>query len=200
MTSLCRTSFHLKLFSLITAAVFTGLSSFRPVMASANVNWEDAKSIYDFNAKTIDGDEVSLDKYRGHVCIIVNVASQCGFTKNHYEELSELYTKYGESHGLRILGFPCNQFGSQEPGDSATICSFVRTHNVNFDMYEKINVNGDDAHPLWKYLKHKQGGTFGDFIKWNFTKFIVDKNGQPVARFGPNTSPNELVSTLEKYW
>ncbi|XP_031356373.1 phospholipid hydroperoxide glutathione peroxidase-like isoform X2 [Photinus pyralis] len=169
-------------------------------MTSSETNWKEAKSIYDFTAKTIDGEEVSLDKYRGHVAIIVNVASQCGYTKNHYEELGELYEQYGDSKGLRILSFPCNQFGGQEPGDSATICSFVRKHNVKFDIYEKINVNGNDAHPLWKYLKHHQGGTFGDFIKWNFTKFVIDKNGQPVARFGPDTSPKELVATLEKYF
>jgi len=170
-------------------------------MAASNpVNWKEAKSIYDFSAKTIDGAEVSLEKYRGHVCIIVNVASECGYAKNHYEELGELFKEYSETKGLRILGFPCNQFGGQEPGDSATICSFVSTRNVKFDMYEKVHVNGDDAHPLWKYLKHKQGGTLGDFIKWNFTKFVIDKNGQPVARYGPNTSPKELVSTLDKYW
>lgn len=102
--------------------------------------------------------------------------------------------------GLRILGFPCNQFGGQEPGNAEEICSFVATKNVKFDMFEKIKVNGDDAHPLWKYLKHKQGGTLGDFIKWNFTKFIIDKNGQPVERHGPSTSPKDLLKSLEKYW
>ncbi|KAF2895788.1 hypothetical protein ILUMI_10390 [Ignelater luminosus] len=163
-------------------------------------NWKEAKSIYDFSAETIKGEEISLEKYRGHVCIIVNVASECGYAKNHYEELNELYEKYSETKGLRILGFPCNQFGGQEPGDSATICTFINSKTVKFDMYKKIEVNGNNGHPLWKYLKHTQGGTLGDFIKWNFTKFVIDKNGQPVARFGPNTSPNQLESTLEKYW
>lgn len=189
-----------KLFSFTTAALFTGLGM-RSVMAANNgVNWKEAKSIYDFNANTITGEDVSLEKYRGHVCIIVNVASQCGYTKNHYEELGEMFEQFSETKGLRILGFPCNQFGGQEPGNAESICSFVQTRNVKFDMYEKIEVNGDGAHPLWKYLKHKQGGTLGDFIKWNFTKFIIDKNGQPVERFGPNTAPKELISTLEKYW
>ena len=170
-------------------------------MASANPeNYKEASSIYDFSAKTINGEEVSLDKYKDHVAIIVNVASQCGYTQNHYEELNELYEKYGDEKGLKVLAFPCNQFAREEPGDSGEICTFINKKNVKFDMFEKIDVNGSKTHPLWKYLKHKQGGTLGDFIKWNFTKFVVDKNGQPVARFGPNTSPNGMVSTLEKYW
>lgn len=163
-------------------------------------DYKNAKSIYEFTANDIKGNPVSLEKYRGHVCIIVNVASQCGLTKNNYAELVELYDEYSESKGLRILAFPCNQFGGQEPGNSDEICEFVRTKNVKFDMFEKINVNGNDAHPLWKYLKHKQGGTLGDFIKWNFSKFIIDKNGQPMERHGPNTNPKDLIKALEKYW
>ncbi|XP_022900056.1 phospholipid hydroperoxide glutathione peroxidase-like [Onthophagus taurus] len=163
-------------------------------------NPKEAKSIYEFNALDINGQAVSFEKYRGHVCIIVNVASQCGFTKNNYAELVELDELYGESKGLKILGFPCNQFGGQEPGDSAEICSFVSKKNVKFDMYGKIDVNGGNTHPLWVYLKYKQGGTLGDFIKWNFTKFIIDKNGQPVERHGPSTNPKDLVKSLEKYW
>ncbi|CAH1970316.1 unnamed protein product [Acanthoscelides obtectus] len=163
-------------------------------------NYKNAKSIYEFTCRDIKGNEVSLEKYRGHVCIIVNVASQCGYTKNHYAELGELYDQYAESKGLRILAFPCNQFAGQEPGTNEEICEFTRSKGVKFDVFEKINVNGDDAHPLWKYLKHKQGGTLGDFIKWNFTKFIVDKDGQPVERHGPSTSPKDLVKSLEKYW
>ncbi|KAF5278809.1 hypothetical protein FQR65_LT03496 [Abscondita terminalis] len=193
MTFMKASNLPMKLFSFTAAALFLSKQA-------EGIDWSNAKSIYDFKANDIDGKEVSLDKYRGHVSIIVNVASECGYTKNHYDELNELYDKYSETKGLRILGFPCNQFGGQEPGDSESICSFVRTRNVKFDMYEKIKVNGDEAHPLWKFLKHKQGGTLGDFIKWNFTKFIVDKNGQPVARFGPNTSPKDLVETLEQYW
>ncbi|XP_019867303.1 phospholipid hydroperoxide glutathione peroxidase [Aethina tumida] len=163
-------------------------------------NYKDAKSIYEFTAKDIKGKEVSLEKYRDHVCIIVNVASECGFTKNNYTELVELYDQYSESKGLRILAFPCNQFAGQEPGTSEEICTFIQGYKVKFDVFEKINVNGSDTHPLYKYLKYKQGGVLGDFIKWNFTKFIVDKNGQPVERFSPNTDPKDLVETLEKYW
>ncbi|KAL1512662.1 hypothetical protein ABEB36_002220 [Hypothenemus hampei] len=164
----------------------------------ANPDPKTAQSIYEFNVKDINGDDVSLEKYKGHVCIIVNVASQCGLTKGNYEQLNELYEKYGENQGLRILAFPCNQFGHQEPGSNEEICQFISKKNVKFDMFEKVNVNGNDAHPLWKYLKHKQGGTLGEFIKWNFTKFIVDKNGQVVERHGPNTDPKTIK--LEKYF
>lgn len=163
-------------------------------------NWREANCIYDFTAKNINGVEIPLSAYKGHVCIIVNVASECGLAKNNYKELVELYDAYSESKGLKILAFPCNQFGGQEPGDSNAICSYINSRKVKFDVFEKINVNGSDSHPLWKYLKHQKGGTVGDFIKWNFTKFIVDKNGQVVGRYGPNTSPKELLNSLEKYW
>lgn len=184
---------------------FIALRFFSPrlaatMAASEGDNWKTASSIYDFSANDIHGTAVSLEKYRGHVCIIVNVASQCGLTATNYKELVELHEKYAESKGLRILGFPCNQFNGQEPGDSEAIVCFALDRNVKFDLFQKIDVNGDKAHPLWKYLKSKQGGTLGSFIKWNFTKFIIDKNGQPVERHGPNTDPSKLVSSLEKYW
>ncbi|CAH1119701.1 unnamed protein product [Phaedon cochleariae] len=163
-------------------------------------NYKEAQSIYEFSAKDIKGNEVSLEKYKGHVCIIVNVASQCGYTKNNYAELNELFDEFSESKGLRILAFPCNQFASEEPGGNAEICQFIQTKNVKFDVFEKINVNGSDAHPLWSFLKYKQGGVLGDFIKWNFTKFIINKEGQPVERHGPSTNPKDLVKSLEKYW
>lgn len=163
-------------------------------------SYKNAKSIYEFTANDIRGNPISLEKYKGHVCIIVNVASQCGYTKNNYAELEELYEEYGESKGLRILAFPCNQFAGQEPGTNEEICEFAKTKNVKFDMFGKVNVNGADAHPLYKYLKHVQGGTLGDFIKWNFTKFIIDKNGVPVERHGPSTNPKDLLKSLEKYW
>lgn len=171
-----------------------------PVMATTPEDWKNASSIYDFTVKDINGQDVSLDKYKGHVAVIVNVASKCGLTATNYRELAELDDKYAESKGLRILAFPCNQFNGQEPGNSEEIVCFARSKNAKFDMFEKIDVNGNNAHPLWKYLKRKQGGTLGDFIKWNFTKFIIDKNGQPVERHGPNVDPNKLVSNLEKYW
>lgn len=169
-------------------------------MAAANNQWKSANSIYEFEALNIDGENVSLEKYRGHVCIIVNVASNWGKTNVNYTQLQALYEKYGESKGLKILGFPCNQFGNQEPGSEAEIKEFIKKFNVQFDMFSKINVNGDDAHPLWKYLKNKQSGFIGNFIKWNFTKFLINKEGQPVKRYGPNVDPNDMEKDFEKYW
>lgn len=186
-----------RLFS--ATAVALRLLATAPVAMAANPDYKTAKSVYDFSARDITGKEVSLEKYKGHVLIIVNVASECGYTKNNYKELNELYDQFGESNGLRILAFPCNQFGGQEPGDSEQIVCFARDRNVKFDMFEKVDVNGDNAHPLWNYLKYKQGGTLGDFIKWNFTKFIIDKNGQPVERHGPSTDPSSLVENLKQY-
>ncbi|KAJ8919853.1 hypothetical protein NQ315_006382 [Exocentrus adspersus] len=192
----------LQLFSLLNSLFYCDVVEMSDATAKPPnpENFKEAKSIYEFTANDIHGNPVPLEKYKGHVCIIVNVASQCGLTKNNYAELVELYEQYGESKGLKILAFPCNQFAGQEPGTNAEICQFMQSKNVKFDMFEKVNVNGNDAHPLWKYLKHKQGGILGDFIKWNFTKFIVDKNGQPVERHGPNTNPKDLVKSLEKYW
>lgn len=171
-------------------------------MAAAQ-NWKAASTIYEFNAKDIDGNEVSLDKYRGHVCLIVNVASKWGFTDKNYTQLAQLHAKYAESNGLRILLFPCNQFGSQEPGTEAQIKQFISKYTEDrfqFEMFSKINVNGDNAHPLYKFLKHKQGGTLGDFIKWNFSKFLVDKNGVPVKRYAPNCEPFTVEKDFSKYW
>lgn len=162
--------------------------------------WKDACSIHDFVAEDIRGQEVPLSKYAGHVVLIVNLASQCGFTDSNYKQLQELHDKYA-SHNppLSILGFPCNQFGSQEPGSNEEVAKFCSAkYNVKFDLFGKVDVNGDDAHPLWKYLKHKQGGTFGDRIKWNFTKFLVNKAGQPVARYAPTTEPNAIESDIKK--
>lgn len=188
---------------LSTAGVLLRFLASTPIVMAANSNpadYKSASSIYDFTVKDISGNDVSLEKYKGHVAIIVNVASQCGYTKNHYKELQELYAEYGDRKGLKILAFPCNQFGGQEPGNAEEIVCFAKEKNVTFDMFEKIDVNGSNAHPLWKYLKHKQGGIVGDFIKWNFTKFVIDKNGQPVERHGPSTDPKTLAKNLEKYW
>ncbi|KAJ0171812.1 hypothetical protein K1T71_012575 [Dendrolimus kikuchii] len=160
---------------------------------------EVAKTIYDFTVTDINGREVSLEKYRGYVVLIVNVASECGLTDTNYNQLNELYEKYG-SRGLRILAFPCNQFNGQEPGSPREILEFTKNRGVRFDIFEKIDVNGENAHPLWKFLKRSQPGTLGEFIKWNFSKFIVDKNGAPVERLGPNVNPLDLEPYLAKYW
>jgi len=158
-------------------------------------------TFYDYSAKDIDGNEVSMDKYRGHVCIIVNVASKWGKTDVNYRQLVELHNKYSEASGLRILGFPCNQFGGQEPGTEQEIKEFVAKYNVEFDMFSKINVNGDSAHPLFTFLKSKQAGFLVNAIKWNFTKFVVDKEGVPRARFGPTEDPIPAVEKeISKYF
>lgn len=143
---------------------------------------------------------MSLNKYRGHVCIIVNVASNCGLTDTNYRELVQLYEKYNEKEGLRILAFPSNEFGGQEPGTSVEILEFVKKYNVTFDLFEKINVNGDNAHPLWKWLKTQANGFITDDIKWNFSKFIINKEGKVVSRFAPTVDPLQMESELKKYF
>ncbi|CAD6241979.1 GSCOCT00009404001.3-RA-CDS [Cotesia congregata] len=178
-----------------------GLQQIRNLaVMSGNLDYKSAKSVHDFEAKSIKGEDVPLEKYKGHVLLIVNVASKCGLTATNYKELNELYDQFAESHGLRILAFPCNQFNGQEPGDSDEICSFADRQKVKFDLFEKIDVNGETTHPLWKYLKKEKGGTLGNFIKWNFTKFIVDKDGKVVERHGPNVDPSSLAKNLEKYF
>ncbi|MDQ5942138.1 MAG: glutathione peroxidase [Pseudomonadota bacterium] len=154
-------------------------------------------SIYDFSAKTLDGRDISLGDYKGKVLLIVNTASKCGFTPQ-YEGLESLHRKYGE-RGLAILGFPCNQFGAQEPGDAAEIANFCSlTYDVSFPMFAKVDVNGDNTHPLFQYLKATKPGLLGtEGIKWNFTKFLVDRNGEVVERYAPATKPAELEKTIE---
>ena len=165
-----------------------------------DTDWSKATTIYDFHARDIHGNDVSLDKYRGHVCIIVNVASNCGLTDTNYKELVQLYEKYSEKQGLRILAFPSNQFGGQEPGTSEQILDFVKKYNVTFDMFEKVDVNGEGAHPLWKWLKSQASGFITDGIKWNFTKFIISKEGKVVLRHAPTTEPLQLEAELQKYF
>ena len=161
-------------------------------------DWEKAENIYQFHAKDIKGNDVSFSKYQDHPLIVVNVASKCGLTETNYKQLQELYEQY-EGKGLRILGFPSGDFMNQEYDTSKEILDFIKQYNVTFDMFEKIHVNGDETHPLWKYLKSRQGGFITNGIKWNFTKFIVDKKGQVVARFGPQTEPKEMEETLMLY-
>ncbi|CAA6823542.1 MAG: Glutathione peroxidase family protein [uncultured Sulfurovum sp.] len=154
-------------------------------------------TIYDINVKTIDGKETTLEVYKGKVMLIVNVASECGFT-SQYDGLEALYKKYKEQ-GLVVLGFPCNQFGSQEPGTEAEIQNFCRVNfGVTFPMFSKLNVNGDDTHPLYVYLKSEKSGILtSESIKWNFTKFLVNKRGKVVDRFGSFTKPKELEKEIE---
>ncbi|KAL6266204.1 hypothetical protein P5V15_003065 [Pogonomyrmex californicus] len=187
-------------FMLPTGFVYLARNFAVAATMSGNKDYKSANSIYDFTATSIKGEEVPLSNYKGHVCLIVNVASKCGLTATNYKELNELYDEYAESKGLRILAFPCNQFNGQEPGNSEEICSFADRQKVKFDLFEKIDVNGDNTHPLWAYLKKEQGGILGNFIKWNFTKFIVNKEGKVVERHGPNVDPHKLKGSLEKYF
>jgi glutathione peroxidase len=153
-------------------------------------------SAYDFSVKNIDGDEQSLKEFEGKAMLVVNVASKCGFTPQ-YTGLEKLYKKY-ESKGLVVLGFPCDQFGHQEPGDEAEIKNFCSlTYDVTFPLYAKVDVNGDNAHPLWKFLKKEKGGLLGiDAIKWNFTKFLVDKNGEVIKRYAPTDTPEKIEKDI----
>lgn len=155
-------------------------------------------SIYDFTVLDINKQQVSLSDYQGKVLLIVNTASKCGFTKQ-YTGLEELYNKYKEQ-GLVVLGFPCNQFLSQEPDDEEAIKNFCSlTYNITFPMFAKIDVNGDNADPLYKFLKKQAPGILGSTaIKWNFAKFLVDKNGVVVSRFAPVTEPASMAKDIEK--
>ncbi|NBC06374.1 MAG: redoxin domain-containing protein [Bacteroidetes bacterium] len=155
-------------------------------------------NFYELEAKTIKGETVSMSDYEGKPVVVVNTASKCGFTPQ-YEGLEELYQKYREE-GLHILGFPCNQFANQEPGSSEDIEEFCQlNYGVSFTMFEKVEVNGKNAHPIFKFLKSKlSGGLLGSRIKWNFTKFVIDKNGEPVKRFAPTTAPRKMEQTIQK--
>ncbi|KAF3448555.1 hypothetical protein FNV43_RR09268 [Rhamnella rubrinervis] len=146
-------------------------------------------SIHDFTVKDAKGNDVDLSIYKGKVLLIVNVASQCGLTNSNYTELHQLYEKY-KNQGLEILAFPCNQFGAQEPGSNEEIVEFACTRfKAEYPIFDKVDVNGNNAAPIYKFLKSSKGGLFGDGIKWNFTKFLVDKDGNVVDRYAPTTSP-----------
>ena len=150
----------------------------------------------DFKATAIDGTETDLSAYEGKVVLIVNTASQCGLT-GQYAGLQELHDTYAD-RGFTVLGFPCNQFGEQEPGDDAEIASFCdRNYGVTFPMFAKVDVNGDDTHPLFAWLKKEKGGLLGGAIKWNFTKFLVGRDGQVIDRFAPTTEPAKLAGPIE---
>jgi glutathione peroxidase len=155
-------------------------------------------AIFDYSAKTLDGQDVPLAEYRGQVLLIVNTASKCGFTPQ-YAGLETLYEKL-HPRGLTVLGFPCNQFGKQEPGSESEIGAFcMKNYGVSFPMFAKIDVNGDTAHPLWRFLKAAKRGILGTpAIKWNFTKFLVDRKGDVVARYAPLTKPETLEASIAK--
>ena len=151
---------------------------------------------YDFKAKKINGQEVEMKDYEGKVVLIVNTASKCGFTPQ-FAELENLYKEYKDS-GLEILGFPCNQFAKQDSGSNEEIHSFCQlNYGVSFNMFEKIEVNGKNAHPLYRFLKAQQGGIMGSDIKWNFTKFLIDRDGNVVKRYAPIVKPSKIESDIK---
>ena len=152
---------------------------------------------FDFSAVDLDGKVQPLSQWRGKVLLIVNTASKCGFTPQ-YKGLEALWRKYGPQ-GLVVLGFPCDQFGHQEPGDAEEIRNFCTlTYDVTFPMFAKVEVNGPNAHPLWAWLKTQKGGLLGiDAIKWNFTKFLVGRDGQVISRHAPTEAPESLASQIE---
>lgn len=158
-----------------------------------------AENVYAFKAKAINGEELDLGQFKGKTLLIVNTASKCGFT-SQYKGLEDLYQEYNKQDFV-VLGFPCNQFGAQEPSDNKEISQFCQlNYGVSFPMFEKIEVNGDDAHPLYKFLREKAPGILGSkAIKWNFTKFLVNKEGVPVKRFAPNDSPEKIAGELGDY-
>ena len=153
--------------------------------------------LYTFSTRTLGGEAVSLERYRGKVLLIVNTASECGFTPQ-YAGLQQLHERFG-ARGFAVLGFPCNQFGKQEPGDAAQIGSFCeKNFGVTFPMFEKVDVKGPHAHPLFRYLTGERRGLFGTkAIKWNFTKFLVDRQGNVLERYAPKTKPEQIAARIE---
>ncbi|KAK9159494.1 hypothetical protein Syun_005835 [Stephania yunnanensis] len=165
--------------------------------ALQNMAQDQPKSIHDFTVKDIRGNDVSLSTYSGKVLLIVNVASKCGLTNSNYKELNVLYEKY-KDQGFEIMAFPCNQFAGQEPGNNEEIQETACTlFKAEFPIFDKVEVNGKNAAPIYKYLKSEKGGLFGDGIKWNFTKFLVDKEGKVVTRYAPTTSPLKIEKDIQ---
>ncbi|XP_024372544.1 probable phospholipid hydroperoxide glutathione peroxidase [Physcomitrium patens] len=185
-------------FTLGNAASSTCVRGMEPVNAAAQV--QSGSSIYDFVVKDIDGNDVELSKYKGKVLLIVNVASACGLTTTNYTELAGIYSKY-KNQDFEILAFPCNQFGGQEPGSNAQIKQFACTRfKAEFPIFDKVDVNGPQEAPVYKFLKsQKRGSILGDTIKWNFAKFLVDKNGNVVDRYAPTTPPSKIENDIQKY-
>lgn len=154
-------------------------------------------NFYDFKANDINGKELNMNNYKGKIVLVVNTASKCGFTPQ-LKDLEDLYKEYKDS-GVEILGFPCNQFLNQEPGDNNEVKNFCQiNYGVTFNMFEKIDVNGSNAHPIYKYLKDQEKGILTKDIKWNFTKFLIDRNGNVIKRYSPTTSPLKIKEDIEK--
>ena len=173
------------------------IMSIFPFFATSAKEKVQTEKFYNFSVKSLEGKQISMSQYKGKVVLVVNVASKCGFTPQ-YEGLEKLYKNF-QDKGLVILGFPCNQFAGQEPGTAQEISKFCTlNYGVTFPMFSKIEVNGGNAHPLYKYLKNVLPGTLGNEIKWNFTKFLLDRNGNPIKRYGSSTKPEEITQDIEK--
>ena len=158
---------------------------------------EGVSSLHDFSARLIDGTDLDLSAYQGQVVLVVNTASQCGFTPQ-YKGLQQLHDTYAD-RGFTVLGFPCDQFGHQEPGDDAEIAGFCeRNFGVTFPLFSKIEVNGDGAHPLYQWLRSEKGGLLGSKIKWNFTKYLLGRDGRVLGRYSPTTKPEKIAADIEK--
>ncbi|PIN11909.1 Glutathione peroxidase [Handroanthus impetiginosus] len=194
--------------SLKSTFIRDGLSNLSPILsgvslksrsfATTNAGAATEKTIHDYTVKDIDGKDVSLSKFKGKVLLIVNVASRCGLTSSNYTELSHIYEKY-KTQGFEILAFPCNQFGGQEPGTNPEIKQFACTrYKAEFPIFDKVDVNGPSTAPVYQFLKSSAGGFLGDLIKWNFEKFLVDKNGKVVQRYPPPTSPFQIEKDIQK--
>ena len=154
-------------------------------------------TLSDFTANTLTGEEQKLSAYDGNVVLVVNTASECGFTPQ-YQGLQELHTTYADD-GFAVLGFPCNQFGGQEPGDAEEIGAFCeKNYGVTFPLFEKVDVNGDQAHPLFRWLREETSGLMGSAIKWNFTKFLIGRDGTVLKRYGSTTTPQKIAGDIEK--
>ena len=154
-------------------------------------------TLHDFHATTLTGEDQDLAEYAGKAVLVVNTARKCGLTPQ-YEGLQKLYDEYGD-RGLVVLGFPCDQFAHQEPGGADEIGEFcTRNYGVTFPMFEKVDVNGADTHPLWAWLKKEQGGLLGGAIKWNFTKFLLDPSGAVVGRYAPTVAPAKIAADIER--
>ncbi|KAL9431701.1 hypothetical protein AB3S75_026825 [Citrus x aurantiifolia] len=185
-------------FLFIVFAFFLYFYRYPSSFSAKNMATQEApKSIYDFTVKDIRGNDVSLSGYRGKVLLVVNVASKCGLTQSNYKELNVLYEKY-KNQEFEILAFPCNQFAGQEPGSNEEIQEVACTmFKAEFPIFDKIDVNGKNAAPIYKFLKSEKGGFLGDAIKWNFTKFLVNKEGKVVERYAPTTSPLKIEKDIQ---
>ncbi|PWA83945.1 glutathione peroxidase [Artemisia annua] len=169
-----------------------------PILGIRSMATQSKQSVYDFSVKDAKGQEVDLSQFRGKVLLIVNVASQCGFTNSNYPELTTLYQRY-KDQGLEILAFPSNQFNGQEPGSNEEIQEFVCTRfKAEYPVFGKVDVNGKTADPLYTFLRSSKGGLLGDSIKWNFTKFLVNREGKVVDRYAPTTTPLSIEKDIKK--